>query len=391
MTKKKVCMIVYTLYTYDARVRREAETLVSSGCYEITVLCLKEEKKRRSYRKEDVSVIELNMRKYSGHKMFYYIISYIRFLMKSFFTCSILLFKKEIDIVHVHNMPNFLIFAGILPKLLKKTLILDMHDSVPETFSAKYRNKRNFLFKLLCIEEKISSKFSDRIICVNHVQKNVIINRGIPPEKIYISMNVPDHKIFTDLEDRRITRNSNGPFKLVYHGTITKRLGIDVAIEAVAKLKSLYPAIELHLWGKGDFTNYILEKIRENENRDIVYFHGIVSIEELPGTLADMDVGIIPNRKSPATELMLPVKMMEYIALGIPVIAPRLEAIEYYFTDEMVSFFDPENIDSLIKTIITIYENKSLRLSQVIKARDFLKKYGWERQSLDFIKYYSNL
>ena len=88
MDKKQVCMIVYTLYPFDARVRREAETLTACGSFEVTVLCLKENGAARSYLKEMVSVKELNLGKYAGNSRLRYVISYLRFLIKAFLACS---------------------------------------------------------------------------------------------------------------------------------------------------------------------------------------------------------------------------------------------------------------------------------------------------------------
>ncbi|WP_390492043.1 hypothetical protein, partial [Staphylococcus pseudintermedius] len=68
-----------------------------------------------------------------------------------------------------------------------------------------------------------------------------------------------------------------------------------------------------------------------------------------------MDVGIIPNRKDSATDLMLPVKMLEYVAMGISVVAPRLKAIEHYFSDDMVSYFQPEDSNSMANAILGLY------------------------------------
>jgi glycosyltransferase involved in cell wall biosynthesis len=88
---------------------------------------------------------------------------------------------------------------------------------------------------------------------------------------------------------------------------------------------------------------------------------------------------------------MLPVKMLEYVALGIPVIVPRLKAIEFYFDDEMVSYFEAEDVDSLADRILELYMDESRRKSQVQKAKRFLEKYGWPRHQHELLEVYKQL
>ena len=388
MSKKYICMIVYTLYPFDARVRREAETLSTLDDIDVTVLCLKEKKIKRSYQIESVNITELNASKYTGNSKTAYIFSYLFFSFLAFFYCSKLFFNKKIDIVHIHNMPNFLVFSAVIPKLFGKKLILDMHDSLPDTFSCKFGSNNAILFKILCFEEKISAWLSNRIICVNDVQKEVTVNRGINQKKIFVSMNVPDHKKFLAIEKTKETLNKCRALKIVYHGTLTKRLGIDLAVDAVKKLTKQIPGIEFHIWGRGDYAPVLQE---ENSKSNFIFLHDSIPIEKLPEALSMMDIGIIPNRKNIATELMLPVKLMEYFTLGIPVVAPKLKAIEHYFSDDMISFYDPENIESMAKAILEIYKNDERKKIQQVKAKEFLEIYGWETQSIDFLNFYLGL
>ena len=234
--KKHICMIAYTDYPSDARVRREAETLAATGDYDVTFLALQENDTAKSYQLENVNVIELHVRKYRGQNKFLHFKSYVQFLFLAFCKCNKLLFTNKIDIVHVHNMPNFLVLAGLLPRVFGKRMILDIHDSTPETYFARYGEKANkLLFKLLCWEESLCSKFVSKVICVNHVQRDALVKRGLPSKKIAISMNVPDPKWFkTNGTPRDNPRNQN--IKMIYHGTIAKRLGIDLAIRAFAKI-----------------------------------------------------------------------------------------------------------------------------------------------------------
>jgi glycosyltransferase involved in cell wall biosynthesis len=99
-------------------------------------------------------------------------------------------------------------------------------------------------------------------------------------------------------------------------------------------------------------------------------------VESLPNLLQDMDLGIIPNKRNMATELMLPVKMLEYAAIGIPVISARLKTIEHYFSENMVTYFEPENVESLANAILELYRDENKRQVQVINARKFIERYG---------------
>lgn len=391
--KKKICMIVYTDYLADARVRREAETLAGLPEYSVIVIALKKGSLPHSYCIDGVRVLEMNEAKYCGKNKFKYILSYIKFMTLGFFACTKLFIAEQVDIIHVHNMPDFLVFAGLVPRLFGKKLILDVHDSIPETYLVKFNTNSTTLFKMLCLEEFVCCALAHKIICVNHVQRDVLAKRGIPLEKMCISMNVPDHKRFNSRNMRKTESRGSAGFSMVYHGTIVKRLGIDLAIEAVARLLHEIPDFEFHIWGKsGDDLDEFIWLSKELGVEDRVHFLiGGVPFEKLPSRLAHMDIGIVGNRKNIATELMLPVKMLEYIALGIPVVVPRLKGIEYYFSDDMVCYFEPENVDSMASAILKLYKDKSLRKMQAEKAKTFLDQYGWEKHQMAFINLYKEL
>lgn len=382
-------MIAYTNYRFDARVRREAEALAGHG---FQVLCLtpRNSSEDRKFNLNGVQVRELNVPKYRGKSMLSYTLSYLRFLIYSSIVSSRLVLKNKLDVVHVHNVPDFLIFAGVLPRLLGKGVILDIHDSVPETYESKFHGSSSLLFKLLCLEEKLSSVMAHRVICVNHPQKDVLVARGIPEKKIFVSMNVPDHGLFPV----RCPNNEapRGTFKVVYHGTMVRRLGVDLIIEAVARLVPHIPGIELNLWGTGDDIPEFQRRACELGISNIVQFKPEgVPLNELPRMLAGMDLGVVGNRKSIATELMLPVKLLEYVTLGIPAVAPRLKTIEHYFTDEMVCFYEPENVEALASSIEGLYRDSASRKAQADRAQRFLDDFGWEKQQDDLISLYSSL
>ncbi len=391
--KKHVLMIVYTDYLIDARVRREAETLALLDEFDVAVIAPKQNDISRNVTIDGVHLIQVKEKKYAGKKKLKYFYSYIKFFILSFFVCTRRFLLGKVDLVHVHNMPDFLIFAGIIPRLFKKKLILDIHDSMPETYSSKFDEVPGILFKILCTEESLSAALAHKVICVNHIQKQILVNRGIPKKKILVSMNVPDPKRFSLNGSKKANVRNNKAFKMIYHGTITKRLGVDLAVEAVALLKNKIPGLEFHIWGKsGDELEAIdnLSRVLNVENRVHIIKEG-VPLEKLPGKLKAMDLGVIGNRNGKATELMLPVKMLEYIALEIPVVAPRLRCIEHYFSEDMVTYFEPENVEAMAEAILNLYQDQSMRKKQVRNAKRFFDLYGWETHQMDLINLYREL
>jgi hypothetical protein len=169
----------------DTRVQREAKALVASSGKDVTVLTPKENEKPRTYLHDGVETHELNIDKYTGNSNCRYLISYLWFIVLAFLQCNRLLFRKSLDIVHVHNMPNALIFAAIIPYLCGKKIILDMHDTLPEIYSAKFggKTKKIILKKLLEIEESICCQMADKIICVNHHTAKVLLKETYRKEK----------------------------------------------------------------------------------------------------------------------------------------------------------------------------------------------------------------
>jgi glycosyltransferase involved in cell wall biosynthesis len=290
-------------------------------------------------------------------------------------------------------MPNFLVIAALIPRLFGKKVILDIHDSTPETYFAKYGDgHKRFIYNILCFEEAVCCRFAHKLICVNYPQRNILVNRGIPAKKIAISMNLPDPKWFNLVKKTGQIKNRHDKFRIIYHGTISNRLGVDLAIQACAQLAKNNPDIELNILGAGDGVHECIDLVRKLEADHVVHINNnMIPLENLLTYLEDMDLGIVPNRKNIATELMLPVKLLEYVTLGIPVVVSRLSAIEYYFTPDMVSYFEPEDLESMMNAILNLYKDESRRREIAENAKAFVKKYNWPDQRQELINLYHNL
>jgi glycosyltransferase involved in cell wall biosynthesis len=186
-------------------------------------------------------------------------------------------------------------------------------------------------------------------------------------------------------------RNQTETFKMVNHGTISKRLGNDLIIQAAAQLVCEIPGFELHIIGDGDGWEECKRLSESLGLTERVHFHKGVPWDELAKKLEWMDVGIVANRLNVATELMLPSKLIDYVVLGIPAIVPRLKAIQYYFTPAMVSYFEPENVESMVVTTVKVYKDREGREQQSRSAKSFLEKYGWHNPGNGLRELYDGL
>jgi glycosyltransferase involved in cell wall biosynthesis len=252
-------------------------------------------------------------------------------------------------------------------------------------YEAKFKNTGKwFALRMLRLEQKWSEAFSSEVICADHLQKEYLVKEfGIPEKKITVILNLPHEDIF-----RRISvPKEDGVLKLVYHGTIAHRLGIDLMIEAMNKIRGQIPA-KLHIYGGGDFLNEVIALRDKYGLEKEVFIAGKgVPTEDLSGILCGMDAGLIANRKTESTDrFMFPVKLLEYVYLGLPVIAPRLSIIKQYFKEDMLFYYSPENVDEIVDNITLLYNNVELTKNKVNQSYEFFNDHNLINKTLDYLK-----
>jgi len=387
---KKVCMVAYTYYLSDPRVRREAEALAERGDM-IDFICLREKKGNPFEVFNGVSLHRLPQGRYRGSGVFAYVMGYFLFFIRSFLKLNSLYFRQKYDLVHINTMPDFLVFVALIPKIFGAKVVLDIHDLMPELYATKFGLKENHFFILaLRLTEKISSIFSNYVITVTECLYNVLTERTVKSSKCSVIMNLPDSKIF---DRKKILLNCNpGSFNLIYHGTIVKRYGLDIAIRAFSLIKEKIPNIRFYIYGKGDALPGLINLVKKLKLKDQIYFsRKFLPLEQMPFLIAKANIGICPRRKSKLTDTALSNKLLEYVAMGIPVIVSRTELTESYFDDSMVKFFKPGNEKELAEAILDLYYHPEKRKELVNNADRFNQKYNWEKEKWKYYKIVDNL
>lgn len=380
----RVCMVAFTHYAVDQRVRREAELLVDRGDV-VDFICLRGEGEPKARMLNGVRLKQLSIGRYRGSNPFIYLFKYLLFFFSASFHLIAMHLRVSYDLVQVHTMPDFMVFVAFIPKLLGVKVLLDVHDLMPELYQSKFGlSQKHRLIRFITWIERQSIRFANRAIAVHKPHLHILVKHGNPIEKFDILMNLPDPKTFSG--SFKANPANNGQFKLVYHGTVSRRHGLHIMLRAIPTIREEIAGFKMEIFGDGDDIPYLVNLTRELGLQDCVSIHqGMVPMENLVPTLLTAKIGVVPMLNNNFTRHTLPVKLMEYVALGIPVVSSRIESLETYFDNSMIQYFEPGDVDDLAEKVLELYRSPNKREVQINNAYRFIQKYSWEQQK---IRYY---
>lgn len=390
---KRAAVIQFSHYPFDPRPRRAAEAMIESGM-EVDLLCLSASGEQLEEVVNGVRVFRTLVNHDRGSK-FTYLWNYSRFFLSSFWFLSRRSFRGRIDVVHIHNMPDVLVFAALIPKLRGAKIILDLHDPMPELMtSIKGINPTSGLIKIVKFFERRSIEFADLALTPNISFRNTFIGRGSRPEKIEIVMNSPDPEIFDPEKyaHLKMPAKNEDVFRIMHHGLIAYRHGVDILVEAVARVRVTIPGVRLDIYGPyRPFLDTVIHAARRCGIEDIVEYHGSRSQTEIAEAILRSDLGVVPNRHSHFTELNLPTRIFEYLAMHCPVVAPATLGIKDYFTPDQLPMFEPGNLDDLVAKILWVKNNPAAAAETVERGSAVYRKHLWPGEKALFVRVLTDL
>ncbi len=392
---KRAAVLLYSYYPSDPRPRRAAEALAAAGM-EVDLICLRGGNAERARETvAGVRVIRLPLQKQRNSK-FTYLRKYAIFLVACFGLLGARSLRRRYDLVHVHNMPDVLVLSALFPKLRGARVILDLHDPMPELMLSIYNlPSEDRLVRLLKTLERVSVDFADLVLTPNEAFRALFISRGCAPEKIQIVMNSPQEDIFNAASFTAVSEagpNGSKPFKLMYHGLIAERHGLDTALQAAALLKATIPSIEFHIFGhRTSYMEWIDQLVEELGLQANVHYHGHQPQNNIARAIVESDLGLIPNRRNPFTEINMPTRIFEYVAMGKPVVVPNTKGIRDYFADDSALFFEPGDPHSLAAVIEQVCRDPQKVAAVVAKGRGIYELHRWEIQKTHFLEMVSSL
>jgi glycosyltransferase involved in cell wall biosynthesis len=380
---KRMAVVSFSPFPGDPRPRRAAEAFVEAGM-NVEVICLNDGGAPKKDTFKGIKIDRLGIEK-SRHSKLGYVLQYARFIFIAFVMLAMRFPTRRYHIVHIHNMPDVLVFAALIPKLLGSKVILDLHDPMPELMRTIFGfQEDSSVVKWMVRLERWSIAFCDRVITVNRACEQLFASRSCKPEKISVIMNAPDEQIFTY---RPATQRKDGPaksgvpFVMMYHGTIVERNGLDLAVNALEKIRQTIPVAELRVYGpQTPFLDKVMQAVSEKGLEKAVRYCGPRRLEELVQAIEECDVGVIPNRRSIFTEINTPTRIFEYLALGKPVVAPRAHGIEVYFGQNSLVLFELGNVDDLASRLLWVAAHPKEAFETTKRGQLIYKEHAWSRE-----------
>jgi glycosyltransferase involved in cell wall biosynthesis len=370
----RVAMIAYSPYEMDARVKRAAEALVERG-HHVDVFAISQEGIRPASDSKLLRIHRLRMYKQRTAAT-RYAVEYGGFFAWSFALVSYFQVLRRYHVVYVHNMPNFLVFAGLIPKMAGAKIVLDVHDPAAELLACiRGRELPRWMQRLAGAEERTSISFADAVITVNESMRQRL--SAVSRLPVSVVMNLPDPMVFGP---RPPSPQGGAGQWLVYSGTIADRNGLDLVVRALSLLAAEFPLLRFRMIGEGPAVESVLRLAHDEGVSDRVEFRGFVPHHEIPALVSDAVAGISAQREDAFGALVFSVKVAEYIALGLPVICAGTATMRHYFSDDEMLFFEAANAEDLAQAIRRLLTDPAAADERAVKSQKKLHKLGWSAQ-----------
>ena len=375
---RRVAIVVHAVVPGDARIRRQSDALVGAG-YEVDVICLRGSGEAAEERAGALRIVRLPVDRgsigFAGH-----IAEYVAFTARAAWRLAREHRRRPYDLVQVATVPDFLDLAALPEKLAGVPLLLDLHEDMPEFFRDRFTHPLlRPLLPLVSVAARASAALADELITVHEPLRQLSIARGVAPERISVVMNSADGRLFDPSRHERRSFMADGELRIIHHSNLQRIYGMDVAVEGLARLR---PDLRwrLDIYGDGPWRSRIEEAVERTGTSDRVTLHGRIGIDELPGLLAGADLGMVPSLPEPYLEYSLSTKLLEFAAMGVPVIASDLATFRHHFTDEAVRYVRGGDPYALARAVEAAVDGPQATIAMGLEARRQAAAYDWTVQ-----------
>lgn len=382
-------MVVHADYEVDARVRRYAESLAALG-HRVEVWALRAKGKAARETLRGVEVRRLPLRRRRGG-LLRYLFEYCWFTL----LCGLVLAwrARRYDVVHVHNMPDFLVLAALGPRLCGRPVLLDVHDLMPEVWCSKFKSGvRHPALWPLRVQEWLSHRFATAVVFATERFRAVAVARGtVSAADSLAVMNAADTTLFDARAWPWRGPEQPGTFTMLYLGTVSHRHGVDQCVRVLPLVRDRIPGIRLVIHAKlseaeGKPMQELVDLARQLGVADLVSVRPPLPLHEVPAVMSRASVGVFTPHLDVHIDMALSLKVPEFVAMGVPVVAVRTSIMESLFRDDEVAMFADGDLPAFADLLAQLHAEPARGRAMAERARRFLCEHGWENEFAGYLR-----
>lgn len=369
-------LIIRQYVADDVRVMREIRALTGAG-HEVDLLCVRDEGEPWLEREGLLTIRRVPFSETRGGTLVY-LARYLGFLLVAAVLAAGLHVRRRYDLVQVNTLPDTLVFAALVPKLLGAKVLLDLHETMPEFFATKFGvGLDDRKVRLVARAEQTSIRFADAAITCTDQMREAFVARGAT-RPIDVILNSSDEELF---DPSGLPGPSGETFTLVIHGTIEERYGLDTLVRAVALLRDEMPDLRLRIFGDGGYRPQVIRLAEELGVDDIVDLSaGFAPYPELLAGLAAADAGVVAMKRDAFRDLTHCNKMFDFIAMRRPQLVSRTRSVEAYFDDDSFAWFTAGDPEDLARAIRELRARPDRGAGLAAHAAEVAEPYRWPHQ-----------
>jgi glycosyltransferase involved in cell wall biosynthesis len=368
----RVGVVRQSWYPLDTRVRREVAALLDAG-HEVEVVCLRRKGEKLRERDGRLSIWRIPIEHQRGAGIAY-VLEHAVFLVAAGLLLGFLHLRRRYDVVQANTIPDTVVFAALIPRLTGARVLIDLHECMPEFFETRFGPGRGV--RLVARAEQLAIRFAHRAITCTEPMRRRFAERGADPERIDVVLNSADERLFSPRDAA-----PHDDFRLICHGTLEDRYGVDTVIRAVALLAGELPELRFDVFGEGSQREELIALAEELGVGDRVRFSdGFVPLDELLDGIAAADIGIVAMKRDSFRDLTHCNKMFDYFSMRTPAAVSWTRSVAEYFDEDAVEFFTSDDPEDLARAIRRLHDDPARRASLVEGATRENEPYRWPRQ-----------
>jgi glycosyltransferase involved in cell wall biosynthesis len=389
---RRVLIIVENLpCPFDRRVWQEARTLAAAG-YLVSIICPKGKGYEKSFEELDGIAIYRHVQPFEASGPLGYLAEYSWALLAEFALSLRILLERGFDAIHACNPPDTLFLIGGFYKLFGKKFLFDHHDINPELYEAKFQ-RRDFFYRLMVWLERLTFRTADVCVATNESYRRIAIERGSrSPDKVFVVRSGPDLRRLRLLPPTPALKNGRR-YLVGYVGVMGRQEGIDGLLSSVQHIVQVMKRTDIQFGLVGGGTELpAMRRLAEQLGiADYVTFTGRVPDEELLAMLNTADVCVNPDVANDMNDKSTMNKIMEYMALGKPIV--QFDLTEGRVSAQDASLYARRNdpVD-MARKLVALLDDPELRQRMGAAGLERVKTVlAWEHEAPRLLAAYEEL